>query len=176
MLSTLKISTFLLFYHILITALFLPLFRLSLSPKCHVPSLEYLQGGIKLCIMPKQIPSPRAMPFIGNLLDVISDDVPTRALERMADEYGPIYKLTIKGVDRIIVANHALFSELCDETRFCKTAGPGLAALNRGKGPPGLFTASSEKDPDWAQAHRILMPAFGPMSVRNMFVGKGFLI
>jgi len=121
--------------------------------------------------MPKEIPSPRGLPFIGNLLDVVTDDVPTRALERLADEYGPIYKLTIRGVERIVVANYSLFHELCDETRFCKVAGPGLAALNQGRGPPGLFTAHSEKDADWGQAHRILMPAFGPLAIRNMFDG-----
>ncbi|OCK85393.1 NADPH--cytochrome P450 reductase-like protein [Lepidopterella palustris CBS 459.81] len=117
--------------------------------------------------MVKTIPSPPALPFIGNLLD-IKDDVPTRALERLADKYGGIFKVSLRGQDRIVIASYDLFEELCDETRFCKITPPGLAALNRG-GPSGLFSASHEKDPDWGQAHRILMPAFGPVPVRGMF-------
>jgi len=116
------------------------------------------------------IPSPRGLPLVGNLFD-INDEVPTRALERLADQYGPIFKIRILGTEKIVVANHELFEELCDETRFCKATGGGLANLNRG-GPPGLFTAPDETSPDWQQAHRILMPAFGPLSVRAMFDGK----
>ena len=122
--------------------------------------------------MVKSIPSPPGLPLIGNLLDV-KDEVPTRALEKLVDKYGPIFKLRLKGVDRIIVADYDLFEEMCDETRFCKVTPPGLAALkDAGSGPQGLFTAPHEKDPDWGQAHRILMPAFGPLSVRAMFDGE----
>ncbi|KAF2809760.1 cytochrome P450 [Mytilinidion resinicola] len=119
--------------------------------------------------MVKEIPSPKGLPFVGNLFD-LNDEVPTRALERLADQYGPIFKLRTLGRERIIVADHELFEEVCDETRFCKATGGGLASLSSGSGgPKGLFTAPSEKDTDWAQAHRILMPAFGPISVRGMF-------
>lgn len=34
----------------------------------------------------------------------------------------------------------------------------------------GLFTARSE-EPSWAVAHRILIPTFGPLSIRDMFPG-----
>ncbi|KAF1993751.1 hypothetical protein P154DRAFT_381647, partial [Amniculicola lignicola CBS 123094] len=110
------------------------------------------------------IPSPPALPLIGNLLDIINkDDQETalKPLERLADEYGPIYKLLLGGTERIVVANHELFEELCDETRFFKKAGPSLESLAKGPGSTGirgLFTASSEQDPDWGQAHRVLMP------------------
>ncbi|KAF2662100.1 NADPH--cytochrome P450 reductase-like protein [Lophiostoma macrostomum CBS 122681] len=118
--------------------------------------------------MPKPIPSPPGLPFIGNLLDVATSDEPLSALERLAGEYGPIYKLNLKGQTRVIVSNYELFEELCDETKFFKAAGLGLQGLGKG-GPPGLFTAPSEKHPDWGQAHRILMPAFGPLAIQNMF-------
>lgn len=122
--------------------------------------------------MVKSIPAPPGLPLIGNLLDV-KDEVPTRALEKLVDKYGPIFKLRLKGVDRIIIADYDLFEEICDETRFCKVTPPGLAALRNGDtSPEGLFTAPNEKNPDWGQAHRILMPAFGPLSVRGMFDGE----
>ena len=69
--------------------------------------------------MSKQIPGPAAYPVIGNLLDV-QDEVPLHALERLADIYGPIFKLKIRGAERVFVAGYDLFDELCDETRFWK--------------------------------------------------------
>ncbi|KAK7190825.1 bifunctional P-450/NADPH-P450 reductase [Paraphaeosphaeria sporulosa] len=124
--------------------------------------------------MTTPIPSPPALPLVGNLLNVTGAQPGESALkpfERLADEYGPIYCLWLGGSERIVVANYALFEELCDETRFLKTAGQALEGLNelRNTGARGMFTSPSEKDPDWGQAHRILMPAFGPLAIRDMF-------
>lgn len=128
--------------------------------------------------MPSPIPSPPSLPFVGNLLDIAGPkdrDAPLKPFERLADKYGPIYKLMLGGQERIVIANHELFEEVCDETRFFKAAGPALKSLTRtpaaSGAPPGLFLAPSEKHPDWGQAHRILMPAFGPMAIRNTFDG-----
>lgn len=127
--------------------------------------------------MTSPIPSPPALPFIGNLLNVGKverGEASLKPFERLADEYGPIYKLQLGGSERTVVTNHKLFSELCDETRFFKVAGQALEDLNklREVGVSGLFTATSERDADWAQAHRILMPAFGPLAIRDMFDGR----
>ncbi|KAF2108226.1 bifunctional P-450:NADPH-P450 reductase [Lophiotrema nucula] len=118
----------------------------------------------------KAVPAPPGLPVIGNLLDLAGSETPIGALEQLAEKWGPIYKLTLGGRERVIIANYALFEEVCDETRFFKVPGAGLDSLQSGSpGPPGLFTAPSEKHPDWGQAHRILVPAFGPLSIRNMF-------
>ncbi|KAF2665003.1 NADPH--cytochrome P450 reductase [Microthyrium microscopicum] len=110
---------------------------------------------------------PQPLPLIGNLLD-LQDDVPIHALERLADIYGPIYKITMRGKERIIVTSFKLFDELCDENRFWKVP---PAALVSGPTPPaeGLFSARSSQSPDWIQAHKILMPAFGPLAIEEMF-------
>lgn len=118
--------------------------------------------------MSQQIPQPRGLPFLGNLLDV-QDEVPVRALAHLADIYGPIYKLHFGRRERIIVTGTALVQELCDETRFCKT--PSTDISRQSGGARGLFTAPHESDPDWQQAHRTLMPAFGPLAIRGMFDG-----
>ncbi|KAK3943363.1 cytochrome P450 [Diplogelasinospora grovesii] len=117
--------------------------------------------------MASSIPGPTPRFIIGNLLDV-QDEVPIRALERLVDIYGPIYKLVLKGDDSIFVGGFDLFDELCDETRFFKIP-PRVLTEDRPEGARGLFIANSEKDEDWAQAHRILMPAFGPMAIAGMF-------
>lgn len=115
------------------------------------------------------IPSPPGLPLLGNILDV-QNEVPIYGLERLIDIHGPIFKLNILGNERIFIGSAELVEELCDEKRFWKTPGDGLAALNRKKDAAvGLFTAPSEEDHDWQQAHRTLMPAFGPLSIQGMF-------
>lgn len=126
--------------------------------------------------MTTPIPSPPALPLIGNMLNVANakpGEGSLKPFERLADEYGPIYKLQLGGRERLVIANHELFAEVCDETRFFKTAGQALQTLNeiRDDNAVGLFTSPSERDPDWGQAHRILMPAFGPLAIRDMFDG-----
>jgi cytochrome P450 / NADPH-cytochrome P450 reductase len=119
--------------------------------------------------MSQQITGPKALPLIGNLLD-LQDEVPLHALERIADIYGPIFKVTIRGQEKIFVSGFDLFDELCDETRFFKRPPQALTSGND-PGAEGLFAAHSEKSEDWGQAHRILMPAFGPLAIESMFDG-----
>ncbi|EXJ56392.1 hypothetical protein A1O7_06735 [Cladophialophora yegresii CBS 114405] len=116
--------------------------------------------------MAETIPGPRGLPLIGNLLDIWEDrSIPLRGLERLASMYGPIFQVTINGQRRIVCSSASLLGELIDEKRFVKIPPPTLAAI---PGPKGLFVARNE-DPDWAQGHRILMPAFAPLSVQEMF-------
>ncbi|KIX01255.1 uncharacterized protein Z518_08980 [Rhinocladiella mackenziei CBS 650.93] len=116
--------------------------------------------------MTEPIPGPRALPVLGNLLDMLGDlDVPIRGLERLADTYGPIYQATLAGKRRLVCSSAELMEELTNEKRFMKS--PPIT-LSKDGGPKGLFTARTE-DPDWGQAHRILMPAFAPLSIQEMF-------
>lgn len=114
------------------------------------------------------IPSPKGLPILGNLLDV-QNDVPIHGLEHLIDIYGPIIKLNVVGQERIAVASVELVEELCDEKRFWKTPGDGVTSLKNKGARYGLFSAPSEDDMDWQQAHRTLMPAFGPLSIQQMF-------
>ncbi len=119
--------------------------------------------------MTTPIPGPAGLPLIGNLLD-IQGDVPIQMLERLADIYGPIFKLRLPGSEGIFVAGFDLFDELCDETRFFKFVQSALKS--EGGKPNGLFGSPSEKDEDWGVAHRVLMPAFGPLAIEGMFDGQ----
>ncbi|EIT73160.1 cytochrome P450 [Aspergillus oryzae 100-8] len=115
---------------------------------------------------PVPIPGPRGVPLMGNILDIESE-IPLRSLEMMADTYGPIYRLTTFGFSRCMISSHELAAEVFDEERFTKKIMAGLSELRHGI-HDGLFTAHMGEE-NWEIAHRVLMPAFGPLNIQNMF-------
>ncbi|KJX94412.1 hypothetical protein TI39_contig4197g00006 [Zymoseptoria brevis] len=115
--------------------------------------------------MTQPIPSPRAYPFIGNLLDIDASN-PTASLAHLADIYGPIFKIRVPK-ERLWATNYAVASELFDEKRFQKAVTGPLEQVRNLTGD-GLFTAY-QGEPAWQLAHRLLMPAFGPLPIKSMF-------
>lgn len=116
--------------------------------------------------MSSTIPSPSGLPFIGNAWDVDPSEQ-VASLSHLADIYGPIYKLRIGGRDIVIISNHELYDELCDEKRFTKAVTVPLTEVRHAL-HDGLFTASYGAE-NWGIAHRILVPAFGPFAMHDMF-------
>jgi cytochrome P450/NADPH-cytochrome P450 reductase len=114
----------------------------------------------------RPIPQPKLRPIVGNLPDV-GTTAPIQALMRLAGELGPIFRLTFPSQEVVFVSSHALVDELSDESRFDKFLHGSLRQL-RDLGGDGLFTAETH-EPNWGLAHRILMPAFGPLAMRNYF-------
>lgn len=113
-----------------------------------------------------RVPQPPLKPIVGNLGELDSK-APIQSMMRLAGIYGPIFKLTLLGRDVYVVSSQALVNELCDETRFVKRVHGPLQEIRAFAGD-GLFTAYNS-EPNWAKAHRLLMPAFGPLGVRSMF-------
>lgn len=70
----------------------------------------------------------------------------------------------------IVIANHELYDEICDEKRFTKTVAGALTEL-RVAIHDGLFTAYTGEH-NWDIAHRILVPEFGPLAIKDMFNGQ----
>lgn len=68
----------------------------------------------------------------------------------------------------ILCSSQALVNELCDETRFEKTARGNVLEILRSGVEDGIFTAHT-KDEVYGAAHRILVPAFGPVAIQGMF-------
>ncbi len=112
------------------------------------------------------IPQPKTDPFIGNLRSV-DGDAPIQGFMRLAQLYGPIYQLDFFGAPVVIISSQELVNEVCDESRFDKRVSGALKNIRDFAGD-GLFTAKTE-EPNWAVAHRLLMPAFGPLGIRGMF-------
>ena len=80
---------------------------------------------------------------------------------------GPIFKLSFFGFERVFVSSQELANELCDEKRFCKAVAGPLAQVRNGL-HDGLFTAYHGEH-NWGVAHRALVPAFGPIGIKDMF-------
>jgi cytochrome P450/NADPH-cytochrome P450 reductase len=71
------------------------------------------------------------------------------------------------GDDKIFISSQNLLNELCDEKRFMKIVDGPLAQV-RNLANDGLFT-DHPGEHNWDVAHRTLLPAFGPLSIREMF-------
>ncbi|WP_294239237.1 cytochrome P450 [uncultured Sphingomonas sp.] len=112
------------------------------------------------------IPQPKGYPLIGNIA-ALDPKAPVQSLMRLACEHGPLFRIEMFGRGLVIVGSQALTEELCDETRFKKALHRPLQEA-RYVGGDGLFTAHDE-EPNWGKAHRLLMPAFGPLGLRSMF-------
>lgn len=87
---------------------------------------------------------------------------------RLTTTAGEIYKLNLAGRSVVPVSTYALVNELCDEKRFKKDVRGVLQQVRQGV-HDGLFTATGPEEANWGIAHRVLMPAFGPMPINEMF-------
>ncbi|MFC4425117.1 bifunctional cytochrome P450/NADPH--P450 reductase [Deinococcus navajonensis] len=120
--------------------------------------------------MSKAVPRPKAEPLIGQLR-AIDTDAPIQSFTRLLHEYGPIIELDLPTVPRpgrvFLLGSYRLIDEVCDDRRFDKRVHRVLKNVRAFAGD-GLFTAHTE-EPNWQAAHNILMPAFGPLAVREMF-------
>ena len=116
------------------------------------------------------IPQPSAYPVIGNMLDV-RGEVPLLNLIKLAEIYGPIYRLRLAGPSLVVLSSFELVDQVCDNEHFDKFLGPGIMQARAVAGD-GLFTAWTD-EPNWRKAHNILTPAFGSMAIRSYLPEMG---
>ncbi|HEY1100529.1 MAG TPA: cytochrome P450, partial [Myxococcota bacterium] len=117
-------------------------------------------------VIPRVIPQPPLRPLIGNVLE-LNPNTPVQSMMRIAGDYGAIFRITLPGQDMVLVNDVALATEAADEARFEKIVHSVLRHL-RDLAGDALFTAHNH-EPNWAKAHRVLMPAFGPGAMRDTF-------
>lgn len=113
------------------------------------------------------LPGPPGLPFIGNVSD-INPENPILSLCNLTDTYGPIWTFHFGGAYRIVIASQELMNEVADEERFSKIVSAALEQVRNGT-HDGLFTAYGPEEKNWGVAHRVLLPALGPLSLRGMF-------
>ena len=116
--------------------------------------------------MEKQIPQPQETFLLGNLKEMESDHV-VESFQRLQKLYGEIFLLKIFRKNFIVISSQQLANFVCDESKFDKKVSQALLEIRAVSGD-GLFTAHTSEI-NWKLAHKILMPAFGPQAIRDMF-------
>lgn len=76
--------------------------------------------------------------------------------------------MNLAGRSVVVVSSYDLVNEVCNEKRFKKDIRGVLEQVRSGV-HDGLFTAWGPEEQNWGIAHRVLMPAFGPMPINDMF-------
>lgn len=112
------------------------------------------------------IPGPKGLPFVGNLLQLPRDRL-TQHFMALAREHGGIFVINFAGYRLPFVCSAELAEVVCNEKHFRKLISPPLTTLRPLAGD-GLFTANGD-EPNWALAHRILIPAFSQRARRLYF-------
>src|SRR6266480_2032276 len=89
------------------------------------------------------IPQPPLAWITGNLRE-LNPEFPNSSIWRLADIYGPIYKLTVINREVVVVSSQELVNEVCDDDRFEKVVSGSLEEV-RALARDGLFTAYSHE-------------------------------
>ncbi|KIM30076.1 hypothetical protein M408DRAFT_328481 [Serendipita vermifera MAFF 305830] len=131
-------------------------------------TLRYLLGQAELSKKEGQesIPEPPKWPVLGHAL-LMDRENPSNTLLQLHHQYGDVYRLQFPGINMVIINSNEFAREVYDEQRFHKAVAGPLEEL-RGFVKDALFTAY-HGERNWAIAHRILMPAFGPSVIKSMW-------
>ena len=114
----------------------------------------------------EDLPSPRGLPLVGQLLQVEPDRF-HQQLEQWAQELGPYYTLRLGGRPLLVISDHeTVAAALRDRPEgFRRT--PKLEAVWRELGlPVGVFGANGDA---WARQRRMVMAGFDPAHVKRYF-------
>jgi cytochrome P450/NADPH-cytochrome P450 reductase len=91
----------------------------------------------------ESIPQPPIHWFVKNLPEM-NPNFPSSSIWRLADIYGPIFKLDVVTEEIVVVSSHELINEACNEDRFEKSINSALLEVRALLGD-GLFTAFPEE-------------------------------
>ncbi|KAJ9425993.1 cytochrome P450 [Fusarium oxysporum] len=141
-----------------------------------------------------EIPSPSGLPLLGNITS-IDPEFPLGSMVSLAEQHGEhhlaiegplqstnnssqgeIYRLKFPGRSVVIVSTQALVNETCNEKRFKKCVNSALTVRQRNSRWSSrrafyrkFVRQARLGEENWGIAHRVLMPAFGPLSIQRMF-------
>ncbi|KAK3324349.1 cytochrome P450 [Cercophora scortea] len=112
------------------------------------------------------IPGPPPLPLIGNLRDIDLNNT-IQSFERLAETYGPIFKLYLGGSERVFITNHELANEVLSRKDFVKKITGATEHLAKVM-PEGILTATHGQE-SWGLTRRTLNPVFTKGAVKEMF-------
>ncbi|MEV6278595.1 cytochrome P450 [Nocardia sp. NPDC051832] len=105
-----------------------------------------------------KLPSPPGrLPVLGDVLS-INPRKPVQSMAKLSESAGPIYELRFGPTKMVIINSAELADAVQSDAEWEKEFGPPIRRL-RAVARTGLIVASTQ-DPQWAAAHRVLMPGF----------------
>lgn len=110
------------------------------------------------------IPQPKTFGPLGNLPQ-LNLEQPTQSIMKLANEYGPIFKLKFPTGTGIFISSAELVQDASDVSRFDKLVNAPLQKVRAFSGD-GLFT-SWTKEENWQKAHNILLPSFSQSAMKG---------
>lgn len=112
-----------------------------------------------------ETPHPYFWPVVGSLpsIDVTQT---IQSITELAETYGRYFVMSAGGQNFYVCGSYEIAKALNDEKRFHKSVHLPLEHLRPLLGD-ALFTAY-HGEPAWDVAHRILVPVFGPLSLKKM--------
>lgn len=112
-----------------------------------------------------RLPQPKTFGPLGNV-PLIDKDAPTLSLCKLAEEYGPIFRMEFfGGFSTIFLSGHEWVAEVCNDLNFDKSLAGGLHFVRAFAGD-GLFTGKTPEQ-NWQKAHNILVPSFSQQAMKG---------
>lgn len=113
----------------------------------------------------RRLPHPaRRVPLLGDVL-ALDPRKPGQGLHALARELGPLFEMKVLRSRITFLSSPALAAEVNDERNWNKAVGPSFRRLRK-FGGNGLVLADNS-DPEWAAAHRIVLPGFTKEAMVN---------
>ncbi len=113
---------------------------------------------------PISVPQPKTYGPLGNLPQLNFDE-PTQSLVKLADSYGPIFRMDYPGRSELYISSEKYVAEVTDESKFDKRVWAPLAKVRAFAGD-GLFTSWTD-EPNWKKAHNVLLPSFSQRAMQG---------
>src|SRR4051812_26889281 len=110
------------------------------------------------------IPQPKTYGPLGNLPQLELSQ-PTQSIMKLADEYGPIFKLKFPSGTGTFISSAELVKDASDVSRFDKLVNAPLQKVRAFSGD-GLFTSWTKED-NWRKAHNILLPSSSQSAMKG---------
>lgn len=110
------------------------------------------------------VPQPKTFGPLGNLPQLNTDE-PVQSLVKLAEEYGPIFRMDYPGRSELYISGHKLVAEVTDESKFDKRVWAPLEKVRAFAGD-GLFTSWTQ-EPNWKKAHNVLLPSFSQRAMQG---------
>lgn len=113
---------------------------------------------------PFSVPQPKTFGPLGNLPHLNFEE-PVQSLVKLAEEYGPIFRMEYPGRSELYISGHELVAEVTDESKFDKRVWAPLEKVRAFAGD-GLFTSWTD-EPNWKKAHNVLLPSFSQRAMQG---------